>query len=233
MPIKKPRGKELKMTVKTVYRKEIYDEDMFQTAKQCGPNCLGNDRFAEQCKIYILHGFHNMGAKLAKDQIQLEFYEPENVIVGLVPDGLFSTFGKTGRSVSMRRINIICIEKSLLSGDQVKWIEHEIGHIISWRDYRDKPKVNSPFITGGESNPFRPEDVFGHNLYPNDWSEYIPFTRQMKALLNEYSPEKIIRMIMEDYEERPNSKEDLKKYEQTFINYMKCVLGKDINLKIR
>jgi len=201
---------------------------MFQAAKRFGAGCLVNDSFAQRCKAHVCRGFLGMGVRLAEDHLKFEFYKPENVIVALVPDGVFHSFGKIGKSVSLRKINIICVEQSLFLTDCAKWIEHEVGHVISWRDYRDKPMVSSPFITGGEENPFNPADVLGHGLYPNIWSEYIPFTRQMAALLNCYSAEVVLQMIMQDYYEGQSDFEKLKSYEKIFIRYLNCALAKAV-----
>jgi hypothetical protein len=197
---------------------------MFQIAKRYGARCLESEHFLQRCKSYVYDGFQCMGTKLDKADLKLGFYESESVIIALVPDGVFTRCGKLGRSFSMRKVNIICMEEGLFANDCVKWTEHEVGHVISWRDYRDKPMISSPFLTGGRKYPFRPLDVLGHTLYPNVWSEYIPFTRQMRSLSNDFSLEVMVEMIMQDYYLLHNEVNKLGIYRRVLVGFANCAL---------
>jgi hypothetical protein len=209
------------------------DKQLFFDCKTLGKKILDDSAIVLKCKNYIIS--LNYGVK--EQDIELNFYEPENIIVGIIPDGTLKKIGKTGQSVSMRKTNMIVFEKSQWQNDVEGWIIHEVGHVISWRDYKDSPKIKNEFITGSNfdanSNVFNPKDCFNGDEYPNVWLEYIPFTNQIKYLLKSNTPENIIRLIMKDYEtayvgERKN---DLIKNEQIFINYLNCVLGKKSDVK--
>jgi hypothetical protein len=54
---------------------------------------------------------------------------------------------------------------------------------------------------------------------------------QMSYLLKNNSPSDVIRLIMGDYEEVKKSENDLKIYEQVFINYLNVLLNKESGVK--
>lgn len=230
-------GDFFKNQVELVINNDTVDKQLFIDCKNSGKKVLADKLIVSKCKNYIKTSFSSMGyKKLTDETIQLKFYDSEKIIVGIIPDGIFKVFGKTGQSVSMRKINIIVIEKSQLENDREGWLEHEVGHIISYRDHKDSPKIKNQFISGdklgAEDNIFNPKDCFGENSYPNVWYEYIPFSRQIKYLLKSNKADVVIRLLMKDYEAASHhGQEDLKKYEQIFINYINAVLNKDSGIK--
>jgi len=229
-------GDFFKNQVEILIQNEKEDKQLFIDCKNIGKKILEDDMIVTKCKNYIISAFSMMGYKgLNNSNIILKYYEPENIIIGLVPDGVFVKFGKTGKSVSMRKTNMIVFEKSAWDNDVDGWIPHEIGHVVSWRDYKDIPKIKNQFITadkfGSWDNVFNPKDCFGHNTYPNVWLEYIPFTTQIKYLLKNNKSENVIRLMMKDYEENNHTKEELKKYEQIFINFLNVTINKDSGIK--
>lgn len=207
------------------------DKQLFSDCKLQGEKILQNPIITKKCKNYII----SLGYGLTENNIELKFYNPENIIVGIIPNGTLKKIGKTGQSVSMRQVNMIVFEKSQWENDIEGWIIHEVGHVISWRDYKDKPKVKNEFITvsnfNSYSNVFDPKNCFNCNTYPNVWSEYIPFTNQIKYLLKSNTIENTIRLIMKDYEINHPEIKKLKMYEQVFINYLNCVIGKESKVK--
>lgn len=228
-------GDFFKNQVELFLSNEREDKQLFADSKQLGKKILEDSTIVLKCKNYIISTFSGMGYnKLTHNNIELKFYEPENIIVGVIPDGVLKSFGKTGQSVSMRKTNIVVFEKSQWQNDIEGWIIHEVGHVISWRDYKDSPKIKNEFVTvnrfDANSNVFNPKDCFDYGDYPNVWFEYIPFTNQIRYLLKSNSPENVIRLIMKDYEVNHNS-DDLVKYEQIFINYLNCVLNKKSEVK--
>jgi len=127
---------------------------------------------------------------------------------------------KTGLSESNAKKNFILASNTLKKNDPAGWKEHEIGHILGYREGYYKKK----------GNIIDTKEVYGLNEYPNVWSEFIPFTRQMKFLSQENNPKSIIRFMMKHYEECSNNIEQLKKIEEFFIKlYEKEV--KNIDLK--
>ena len=228
-------GDLFKNQVELFISNEKVDKQLFTDCQNLGSEILENNGVVIKCKNYVKSCFIGMGYKnLTDENIELNFYEPEKVIVAIIPDGVLKSFGKTGQSVSMRHTNIIVFEKTQWENDIEKWIEHEVGHVVSWRDYKDTPKIKNQFITGtkfgANDNVFDPKNCFGHNMYPNVWFEYIPFTRQIKYLLKSNTSENLIRLMMKDYE-LGHTSEDLVKYEQIFINYLNVVLNKNSGVK--
>lgn len=220
--------KDIKNEIENFYNNDKHDQKMFDAAKQFGKKSIENSVFKDRITMYIYHSFKDMGSNLKKEDIELSFYDKEKVFLGFVPDGTFKQFGKTGRSVSLRKYNIVVFEKGSYNNNE-GWISHEIGHVVSWRDYRDNPKIENKF-----SNEliFNPETCFGCDHYPNVICEYIPFTYQIKDLLINNSPEICIRLMMNDYENsKPGDVLTLKSYEQVFINLLKLIKNVDIKNK--
>lgn len=212
------------------------DKQLFIDCKKLGSKILEDASIILKCKNYVILGYKDMGYdKLTNNDVELKYYNSENVIVGIIPDGINKIIGKTGQSVSMRKINMILFEKSQWTNDIENWIIHEVGHVISWRDYKDTPKIKINIGSGkfGSNDPvFDAKYCFGSSGYPNVWSEYIPFTNQIKSLLKNNSPDKVIRLIMTDYEK--NHKDDLemlKQDEQIFINYLNIVSKNKVKIK--
>jgi len=224
-------GDFLKNQAEIVVNYDKEDKQLFSDCKTLGKKVLEDNGIVYKCKTYIIA--LNYGLK--EQDINLKFYEPENIIVGIIPDGTLKKIGKTGQSVSMRQVNMIVFETSQWQKDIEGWIIHEVGHVISYRDYKDSPKIKNQFITGSNfgknDNVFNPKDCFNYNQYPNVWYEYIPFTNQIKFLLKSNTPETVIRLMMKDYEATNHTQDDLLKYEQVFINYLNCVLNKNSNVK--
>ena len=215
------------------YNKE--DKQLFSDCKTLGKKVLEDNGIVHKCKTYIIA--LNYGLK--EQDINLKFYEPENIIVGIIPDGTLKKIGKTGQSVSMRQVNMIVFETSQWQNDIEGWIIHEVGHVISYRDHKDSPKIKNQFITTTKfdslSTVFNRKDCYDYGTdeftYPNVWYEYIPFTNQIKFLLQSNPPQTVIRLMMKDYEATNHTKNELLIYEQVFINYLNCALNKNSNVK--
>jgi len=206
---------------------DITDDEMFLLSKSLGEKIILDPKIIKKVKEYTKSCYD-----LNNNDIRLSFYKPENVIISIITDNTFKKIGKTGKTVNMSKANFIIVEESQYNNDKGAWIEHEVGHVISWKKYKDRPRFKSKFLTGGENNPFDIKSCYGNYIYPNAWNELIPNIRQMKHLLNKnYTPEEIIRLIMVDYEDsRGKEYKILRQYEQVFINYINFVTNCDNKL---
>jgi len=132
---------------------------------------------------------------------------------------------KTGLSETHAQKNFILASNTLKEKDPAGWKEHEIGHILGYRKgYYNKV-----------GNIINPKEVYGLKNYPNVWSEFIPFTRQMKYLQkNKNSAQNIIRFMMKDYEQSNAHKgniEELKQIEELFIKLYNKYVDKTVQLQ--
>jgi hypothetical protein len=123
--------------------------------------------------------------------------------------------GKVGMSESSGKEKWIALSTNLKDNDDAGWIEHEKGHIIGYSKGYDKK--NGTTVDS--------DKVFGLDNYPNVWSEYYPFLKQMRYLKkNNLTPDIIIKNMMVDYEESSTHKgktNELKQLEQFFIEFYK------------
>lgn len=165
---------------------------------------------------YVVEKYKKMADIDYSDSIEVSYDEGTDTFIAWVKpysEGqLYS--GKTGLSESDAKKRLIVAAKSLRDDDPAGWIPHEIGHIIGHDKGCDNKK--------GSIIP--PQEVNGLRGYPNVWSEFFPFVRQIRFLMETYGRKKgkIVSLIMKDYVQSDAHKGNEKEIEQirSFVSKM-------------
>jgi hypothetical protein len=159
----------------------------------------------EKLEVEDIIEFYNtmLEEKLNVDDVEKEFIN--DVDVFWIPNYVFEFFGKYGFSENRAEQNAIVITKDYKNRrkDEGCMLQHELGHIDTYKNYKDEWKSKEPIIK--KSNI---ED------YPNIMDEYRSFLNQLKALIERYgkNKEKVVDMFLFDYNRGGKPKEVQEEY---------------------